>query len=88
MTELAALAGLAFDCPEFLLHGDELSPATCRWIRRSDFILDGVSFEGTPPNFVEMAEKIENCRKELCDSYFDFDFIAEQIERELREVQK
>lgn len=52
------------------------------------YILDGVSFEGTPPNFVEMAEKIENCRKELCDSYFDFDFIAEQIERELREAEK
>lgn len=52
------------------------------------YSLDGVSFEGTPPNFVEMAEKLENCRKELCDSYFDFDFIAEQIERELKEEEK
>lgn len=52
------------------------------------YILDGVSFEGTPPNFVEMAEKLENCRKELCDSYFDYDFIIEQIERELKEAEK
>lgn len=52
------------------------------------YSLDGVSFVENPPNFVEMAEKLENCRKELCDSYFDFDFIAEQIERELKEVQK
>ena len=47
-----------------------------------------VLYRGTPPNFVEMAEKLENCRKELCNSYFDFDFIAEQIERELKEAEE
>lgn len=52
------------------------------------YILDGVSFEGTPPNFVEMAEKLEKVRMWLSEMYFDHDFIAEQIERELREVQK
>lgn len=40
------------------------------------------------PDYVGMAEKLEKVRMWLSEMYFDHDFIAEQIERELREVQK